>query len=123
MDKKIILTVDDEPTINKIVEDILEPEGFEVISATSAQEALSMLKKTKVDLVLIDYFMTGVTGVELLEKIRSDDKLKNLKCAFVTAGVFKEVGMKWIKKLNALDYIKKPFEYKDLIKRVKKMVE
>ena len=122
MSKKIILIVDDEPTINKVVQDILEPEGYEVISATSAKEALSLLKKTKVDLALLDHFMPGMTGVDLLEEIRKDNNLKNLKCAFITAGVFKELGMKWIKKLGALDYIKKPFQYKDLIKRVKKMI-
>jgi len=122
MSKKLILIVDDEPIILKVVQDILTPEGYVVLSASSADEALSMLKKAKVDLVLIDHFMPDKTGVELLEEIRQDDDLKDLKCAFITAGVFKELGMKWVKKLNALDYIKKPFEYKDLIKRVKKMI-
>jgi len=123
MSKKIILIVDDEPIIIKVVQDILEPEGYEVISATSANEALSLLRKTKVDLALLDHFMPNMTGVQLLEKIRKDNKLKNLKCAFITVGVFKELGMKWIKKLNALDYIKKPFQNKDLIERVKKMID
>lgn len=116
------MIVDDEEPIIKVIKAILEPEGYKVISANNAKKALALLKKRKADLVLIDNFMPGMTGVELLEKIRSDSKLQDLKCAFITVGVFQEMGMKWVKKLKALDYIKKPFDYKDLIKRVRKML-
>jgi len=122
MVKKTIMVVDDEPNILKLLEDLLKQEGYNVVKAENAIKALAKLKKTKVDLVLIDYFMPKMTGVELLEKIRRDDKLKNLKCVFVTAGVFKEIGKKWIEKLNALDYIRKPFDNKDLVKRIKKAI-
>ena len=123
MPKKTVMTVDDSETLLKLVEDILVPEGYNVVKARNGEEALKKLKKTKVDLVLIDYFMPGMNGVELLEEIRADKDLKKLKCAFLTIGVFKKVGERWIKKLNSLDYIKKPFKYKDLIKRVDRMIK
>jgi len=116
------MTVDDDIVILKTIEDILKLEGYSVIKTESGAKALATLKKTKVDLVLIDYFMPEMTGVQLLEKIRKDKKLKDLKCAFITAGAFGKIGEKWIKKLNALDNIKKPFENKDLVKRIKKML-
>ena len=116
------MVVDDEPPINKVVEDILEPEGYKVVSATSGQEALDKLKKVKPNLILIDFFMPGMSGRELCEKIRADKKLKNLKVAFLTAATFSASGIKELDKMDVLDYIKKPFEYKDLVKRVKKVV-
>ena len=122
MPKKTIMVVDDEPPINKVIEDILEPEGYKVVSAISGQEALDKLKKVKPNLILIDFFMPGISGRELCEKIRADKKLKNLKVVFLTAATFSASGMKDLDKLNVLDYIKKPFEYKDLVKRIKKVV-
>lgn len=122
MAKKIVMIVDDEAPINKVVEDILEPEGYKVISALTGQEALDKLKRAKVDLMLIDFFMPGMSGRELCEKIRADSKLKKLKVAFLTAATLSSTGMKELDKMKVLDYIKKPFEYKDLIKRVKKMI-
>ena len=122
MAKKIVMIVDDEAPINKVVEDILEPEGYKVVSALNGTEALDKLKRAKVDLILIDFFMPGLSGRELCEKIRADSKLKKLKVAFLTAATLSPTGMKELDKMNVLDYIKKPFEYKDLIKRVKKMI-
>jgi CheY-like chemotaxis protein len=122
MPKKTIMIVDDEAPILKVVEDILKPEGYKVVLAISGQEALDKLKKVKPDLILIDFFMPAMSGRELCEKIRADSKLKNIKVAFITAASFSASGMKELDKMNVLDYIKKPFEYKDLIKRVKKMV-
>lgn len=123
MGKKTILIVDDDESILNVIETLLKSEGYKVVKAENGVKALAKLTKTKVDLVLIDHFMPKMTGVELLEKIRADKKLKNLKCAFITVGIFKKFGKRWIEKLNALDYIHKPFDNKDLVKRVKKMLE
>lgn len=122
MPKKTIIVVDDEQPICKVVEDILKPEGYNVVSAYSGDEALEKLKKVKPDLILIDFFMPRMSGRELCEKIRADSKLKNLKVAFLTAATFSGSGMKELERMNVLDYIKKPFEYKDLIQRVKKII-
>ena len=122
MAKKIIMIVDDEPPINKVVEDILEPEGYNVVSALSGPEALDKLKKVKPHLILIDFFMPGMSGRELCKKIRADSKLKNIKVAFITAATFSASGKDELAKMNVLDTINKPFDYKDLIQRVKKMV-
>jgi len=121
--KKTIMLVDDDLPILNVVDDLLKQEGYNVIKVDNAIKALDILKKTKVDMVLIDHFMPKMTGLELLEEIRADKRLKDLKCAFLTVGIFKNLGKKWIKKLNALDYIRKPFDNKDLIKRVKKIID
>lgn len=122
MAKKTILVVDDEQPICKVVEDILKPVGYKVISVLSGQEALEELKKNKPDLILIDFYLPGMSGRELCEKIRADSNLKDIKVAFLTAATLSASGMKAIEAMNVLDFIKKPFEYKDLINRVKKMI-
>lgn len=122
MAKKTVMIVDDEEPICKVVEDILKPEGYAAISAYSGDEALEKLKKIKPDIILIDFFMPRMSGRELCEKIRADPKLKDIKVAFLTAATFSASGMKELENMNVLDYIKKPFEYKDLIKRVKKIL-
>ncbi len=120
--KKRIMIVDDEPDICSIVKDVLEPEGFEVLTALSGSEGIEKLQKEKVDLVLVDFFMPGMSGRALLEKIRADSKLKTTRAAFLTAASFGNMGMEKLKKLNALDYIQKPFDAEDLIKRVNRML-
>ena len=97
------------------------PEGYRVVTAFSGDDALLKLKKEKPDFMLIDFFMPGMSGRELCEKIRADGRLKSIRVAFITAASFSASGMEEFKRLNVLDYIKKPFEYKDLIQRVKKL--
>ena len=116
------MVVDDDVNILKVVEDILEPEGYNVVKAKSGFDALKILKKIRPDLILVDYFMPNMSGVELCEKIRSDNKLKDIKLAFLTAGTFSVVSEKYLERMNVLDIIKKPFDYKDIISRVKKII-
>ena len=120
MPKKKIMVVDDEESLVELVRAIFGQEGFEVISAYSGTECLEKLKKEKPDLILMDMMMPGMSGRETTEKIRQNPKTKNLKVAFLTVARFSEVGKDALKNLDVLDYITKPFDNKDLVKRVKK---
>ena len=121
MDKKI-LVVDDEEDVRNAVKAVLEAACFKAITASNAIDAIKILRKEKADLVLIDMFMRGVSGRELCKEIRNDKELKNLKCAFLTVAEFSEAGREELKKMKVLDYIKKPFDNDDLVRRVKKML-
>ncbi len=121
MPKKTIMIVDDEPNILNLIGHIFK-EDYNVVKAQSGKDALKKLKKIKPDLILLDFFMPEMSGREVCEKIRADSKLKNLKVAFLTVASFSLSGMKDLDKMNVLDYIKKPFGHKDLIKRVKKII-
>ena len=122
MDRKTILIVDDETDILKLIEDILTPEGYKIIKAKSGTDALKILKKIKPDLVLLDFFMPKMSGREVCEKIRADNKLKSIKVAFLTIAKLSKVGFKELNRMNVLDFIQKPFDNEDLIKRVKKII-
>ncbi len=120
MAKKIMI-VDDEESIRELVNAVLSLEGFEIIAAEDGQDCLEKLKKTKPDLILMDMMMPGMSGRETIENIRKNPKTKNLKIVFLTVARFSETGKNTLEKMNVLDYITKPFDNNDLVKRVKKL--
>jgi CheY-like chemotaxis protein len=120
--KKKIMIVDDEENLVELVKAIFESEGYEVIPAYSGKECLEKLEKVKPDLILMDMMMPGMTGKETTKKIRENPKTKNLKIAFLTVVRLSEIGMEELKKLNVLDFITKPFDNQDLVRRVKKLL-
>jgi len=119
---KKIMVVDDEESLVELVKAVLEQEDYEVITAADGNECLKKLKSVKPDLILLDMMMPGISGREVCEKIRSDPKTKNLKVAFLTVAKFSETGRDVLKKMNVMDYITKPFDNDNLVKRVSKMV-
>lgn len=120
---KKILTVDDEPHILELVKAILLNEGYEVLTAESGKEALEVLESETVDLVMLDMMMPGMSGRETCDQIRQNSETKDLKVIFLTVAKFSETGIKALKGMGVLDYITKPFENEDLIKRVKKILD
>lgn len=118
MKAKTILTVDDEIHILELIEYNLKKNGFSVIKAESGEEALEILKKEKVDLVLLDVMLGGMDGLEVLKKIRKSQELKRLPVILLTAkdGEFNHVvGLD----LGADDYITKPFGVHEMVARVR----
>jgi len=120
--KKKIMIVDDEETLVELVKTILGQEGFEVIGVNSGKECLEKLEKVKPDLILMDMMMPVMTGRETAEKIRRNSKTRDIKIAFLTVVRFSEFGKDDLKSLNILDFITKPFDNNDLIKRVKNIL-
>lgn len=117
-----IMVVDDDLYIRKAIKTVLESEGYDVVTASSGDECLKKLRKEKVDLILTDVFMPGMSGIRLCEIIRKDDKLKSLKIAFVTVATFSKMTEIGLEGLDILDYIQKPFDNEDLVKRVNRIV-
>ena len=117
------MVVDDEESLRELANAIFSNEGFKVILASSGQECLELLKKEKPDLILMDMMMPGMSGRETAEKIRQDPKTKDIKIVFLTVAKFSETGKETLDKLNVKDYITKPFDNTDLVKRVKKILK
>lgn len=124
MSKRIMIVDDTKDTVG-MVKKFLESEGYETMDAYNGKDALELLKKAKQkpDLLLLDMFMPEMSGREVCERIRKDDDLKDLKVAFFTVAAFRGQGKQMLKDLNVSDYITKPFDIDDLLKRVQKILE
>jgi len=122
---KKIMIVDDEKDLREMINALIQTEGFDTMMASNGKEALKILKETeqKPDLVLVDMFMPEMSGRELCEKIRDEENLKGLKLAFLTVAAFSNQGKQVLRDLDVLDYIVKPFDVDDFLRRVHRILE
>jgi two-component system NtrC family response regulator len=114
-----ILVVDDEKNYPLILGAVLEDEGFEVLTATSGQQALEIVKASDIDLVLTDMRMPQMDGIQLLEKIKVLDA--DLPVIMMTAHGTVEKAVEAMEK-GAFSYILKPFDNERLVIYVNKAI-
>jgi len=119
---KKILVVDDEEYICKVVSDLLSKEGYTVKTALNGKKGLEELKKEKVDLVLVDFFMPGMNGKEFCEAVRKDKAIKNSRLVFFTVALLSKKDYQDLEKLGVIEFIQKPFDGEFLIQKVKKIL-
>ncbi|MGO9017836.1 MAG: response regulator [Syntrophobacteraceae bacterium] len=104
-----VLIVDDFLTMRRIVRKILRDLDFEdIIEAEDGSAALDILKRTKIDLIVSDWNMPRMTGLELLKEVRSTDGIKDTPFLMVTAEAQKENIVEAVK-ARVSNYIVKPF--------------
>lgn len=118
-----LLVVEDEEMIrNKIIYNTNWKEhGFvEVLQASNGMEALDIVRKNNIDIVITDIQMPEMNGIELIREIKSLNR--GIKCIIITAYAEFEYAKESVK-LNVNDYILKPFKSKDLLDIVKKLSE
>jgi adenylate cyclase len=111
-----VLVVDDQPTNIKLLDAILAPRGYDVRSAGSGEEALTVLGEGGIDLVLLDIVMPGLDGYEVCRRIRDDPATAFLPVVMVTASGDEQK----IKALEAGadDFLTKPVNSSELLARV-----
>jgi len=115
-----ILIVDDEKNYLVVLEALLSPEGYEIMTSDKAQEALRLIQECDIDLVLTDMKMPGMTGMELLEEAK---KIKpEVPVIMMTAYGTIEMAVEAMKK-HAYDYITKPFQNEELKLTIHKALE
>jgi len=111
-----VLAVDDLPQNLRLLDAVLSPRGYRVLTAASGEEALAMLPTSRADLVLLDIVMPGMDGYEVCRRIRSSPGFEFLPVVMITASGEQE-------KIRAIeagadDFVSKPFDQGELLARV-----
>ena len=116
-----ILVVDDDFMNLRVVEHILKNE-FEVTGVNSGEECLSYIQETVPDMILLDLYMPDMNGFEVLERMKSDDRYKDIPVIFLTADDDKQTEVKGFQ-AGALDFVTKPFIAEIVRQRVNRLME
>ena len=113
-----IFIIEDEPSIIQLVQHNLEKNGFIVSSSLNGNDGLKELKKFQPDLLLLDWMLPDLTGIEICKNIRKDNSFKNLPVIMLTAKGEEEVKIKGLNS-GVDDYLTKPFSFNELMARIK----
>ena len=115
MNKKILI-VDDALFMRKMIRNILEKiDSIDIKEAENGEEALKIYEQEKADLILLDITMPGMSGLEVLEKIRSENEDA---CVIMCSAVGQESMLQKSVLLGARDFIVKPFKKDEFLKIV-----
>ena len=116
--KKKVLVVDDDAEIVDLLVEVLTRDGrFDVKTATSGYEAGIQTQRFRPDCILLDYMLPDVNGNVVCHTIRKNPEFENIKIIIVS-GVIKQEEIDQLLKSGAQDFVKKPFDINDLIKRI-----
>ncbi|MGD9109684.1 MAG: response regulator [Phycisphaerales bacterium] len=117
MTGKKILVVDDEIHIVHVVAIKLRNNGYEVISATNGAEAFELACDEKPDIIVTDYQMPVMNGMELIEKLRQNEETEHVPVIMLTARSF-SVDDEKKQQLNIAQCLSKPFSPKELLRDI-----
>ena len=115
-----ILIVDDEEVLRDVLEVLLQREGFDILTAASGEEALSVLDTEEVDLVILDVMLPGISGIDTLRAMR----ISNPALPVIVITAFSSIdGAIEAMKHGAFHYIPKPFKNEEVVHTVNKALE
>jgi two-component system cell cycle response regulator len=115
--KARILVVDDDEALLKTVSWILKEHGYDVIAVPGSRLLLEQLESSVPDLLLLDIMMPDLDGFEVLERIRGDDRWRDLPVLMISAMPPEEAAVRTLG-LGASDFVPKPFRVRELLARI-----
>jgi two-component system chemotaxis response regulator CheY len=117
-----VLVVDDQATMRRIIVRIVEKVGVaECREAADAHDALRILAATKIDLIITDWNMPGMSGLEFIRTLRAQEAAKTIPVIMVTTNSSRDEVMAAIK-LGITDYVVKPFTAEAMAERVRALL-
>jgi len=117
---KEILVVDDSKVITDLIKLMLEKSGYRCMAANTAKECVQLLQNEKFDLVLLDIALPEVSGLDILDSVKSNEKQKGTKVVLFTASSPTEDQMRGYMEKGAAGLIRKPVRKESLIAQVEK---
>jgi len=121
MNKKKILIVEDNPELSKVLELLLKC-PYETITAKNGEEAVDMAFTEAPDLIIMDLIMPDMNGFEAGRLIRQVPKTRSIPILAITAGLSNRIEEE-CSRIGFDDYMPKPFTYKQLIPRIRKLLK
>lgn len=112
-----VLIVEDEPDVLLLLENRVRGAGFEVRSAMEGESALALIEESKPHVVVLDWMMPRMSGIDVLERLRTDDPEHGIKVLMLTAKS-QQSDIDRALSAGADDYIVKPFSSRDLLERI-----
>ncbi|MDN0074707.1 phosphate regulon transcriptional regulator PhoB [Crenobacter sp. SG2303] len=113
-----ILLVEDEPAIQELIAFNLTQAGHHVLRASTAEAALTLVKNALPDLVLLDWMLPGISGIEVAKRLRADERTRHVPIIMLTARSDEQDKIAGLE-TGADDYITKPFSPRELLARIK----
>ena len=118
MTANTILIVEDEPAIREMVAMALERSGYQILQAATAEEAERVIANGLPTLILLDWMLPGMSGIELARRLRRDDYTRDTPIIMLTARSEEDDRIRGLE-VGADDYIAKPFSTRELQARIK----
>jgi two-component system, OmpR family, phosphate regulon response regulator PhoB len=118
MPKNIILIVEDEAAIRGMLTIVLEQAGFSALAAADVESAQKNLVDDSPDLILLDWMLPGISGVEWARRLKKDPSFRELPIILLTARGEEEDKVRGLE-IGADDYLTKPFSPKELVARIR----
>lgn len=116
--QRIVLVVDDEPSIRRFLRHLLEQEGYDVLEAGSGKEALIRCERENPDLVLLDLRLPDMTGFEILSELKKRPETNHIPVVILSIVQDREEGFR----LGASDYLTKPVDRDKLMERIQRLI-
>ena len=113
-----ILVADDDQALSRTLTWILKENGYEVVTFPVGEELFEHLEADQYDLLLLDIMMPKVDGLQLLERVKTDYRFKDLPVLMISSMPPEEATVRSLG-LGAADFISKPFRVRELLARVK----
>lgn len=113
-----ILVVEDEPAIQELIAANLQHAGHRVLRAYDAEEAIRLVRETLPDVVLLDWMLPGMSGIQYARRLRSEERTRDLPIIMLTARSEEHDKISGLE-AGADDYLTKPFSPRELLARIK----
>jgi len=115
-----ILVIDDEPSVRETASDLLESAGYVVLVAPGGHDGLAMVRAVRPDLILLDYYMPGMNGLEVVKKLKADPLTQRIPVIALTVASAEYANE--LSRAGCVGFIPKPFEPSDFLRVIAEVV-